>query len=140
MSSGFLCTDCGAYSLEDHVWGCMYSKFEPNGEEKKEKGGTKHDQGKPRISLIPYEFIAGLASVLTFGAKKYGSYNWTKGFDYSRLLDATYRHIGQFESGQDIDEESGLSHLLHATCGLMFLYMHTLLKLGNDDRWKRGTK
>lgn len=102
-------------------------------------GGTKNDTGKPRISLVPFEFIEGVAKIMTFGAKKYDAYNWTKGFEYSRLMDAIYRHLGSFERGVEIDEESGESHLLHAACGIMFLYMHRLLNLGTDNRWQRPT-
>lgn len=104
------------------------------------KGGTKHDTSKPRISLVPAEFIEGVAKVLTFGAAKYDAYNWVKGFDWYRLMDGVQRHLLAFERGEDIDPESGECHLLHATCGIMFLYMHWLLGLGKDTRWKRPTK
>lgn len=100
--------------------------------------GKKFDKGKPPISLIPYEFISGVATILEFGSSKYGRYNWSEGFDWHRLLDGVYRHLGQFESGQDLDEETKKSHILHAACGIMFLYMHWLLGLGKDTRWKRG--
>lgn len=99
----------------------------------------KKDAGKPMISLIPYEFLQGVAEVLGFGVKKYGPYCWTAGMDWSRLMDAAYRHLGAFEKGEDVDDESGLSHLLHLACCVMFLYMHQKLKLGKDDRWKRPT-
>ena len=100
--------------------------------------GKKFDNNKPPVSLIPYEFISGLARVLRFGAEKYDRYNWAEGMDWHRIIDGMYRHLGQFESGQDVDEETNECHILHLACGAMFLYMYWLLELGKDTRWKRN--
>lgn len=97
----------------------------------------KYDQGKPPVSLIPFEYLEGLALALKHGADKYEKYNWARGFNWSRLISASYRHLGAFESGEDLDKESGLSHILHLGCCALFLYMHTKLSLGKDDRWVR---
>lgn len=101
------------------------------------EGGTKHDKDKPDTSLVCYEFVYGIAQVLTFGKAKYGAWNWTKGFGYSRVYAAAIRHLGAWQTGEENDKESGLSHILHAACCLMFLYMHQKFNLGTDDRWKR---
>lgn len=74
--------------------------------------------------------------VLTFGAKKYAAWNWAKGISYSRLYDGIQRHLSAFWDREDSDPESGLSHLLHASCGMMFLYMMTLIRPDMDDRFK----
>ena len=108
-------------------------------EELSTKGGKKFDKGKPRVSLIPTEVISGLAEVLTFGAEKYGDLNWTKGIEYSRLIDATNRHLLKFQSGIDLDEESGKSHLLHCMANLTFLYWMSQNKKEFDDRWENGS-
>jgi hypothetical protein len=71
------------------------------------------------MSLIDPSFLTGVAQVLTFGANKYGKHNWRNGIHISRLVDAALRHINAFNSGLDLDEESGLEHLYHATCCLM---------------------
>lgn len=98
----------------------------------------KKDDGKPPISLIPYEFLEGTAKVLEFGARKYSAYGWADSdMEYSRIISAAYRHLGKFEKGEDIDSETGLSHLLHLSCCVMFLYMYRLTGLGKDNRWKR---
>lgn len=81
--------------------------------------GQKFDQGKPMLSLIDPSFLTGVAQVLTFGANKYGKHNWRNGIHTSRLVDAALRHINAFNSGLDLDDESGLGHLYHATCCLM---------------------
>lgn len=83
--------------------------------------GLKYDGGKPRIDLVTPEFVEGVAKVLTFGAEKYAAWNWAEGIDFSRLYASAQRHLGAWKKGQDFDEESGLSHLYHAACCLMFI-------------------
>jgi len=84
--------------------------------------GTKHDENKTRLDLIPPETVEALGKVLTFGCKKYSANNWRLGIDYSRVYSAIQRHLNAFwGEASDIDEESGLSHLSHALCGLSFL-------------------
>ena len=77
---------------------------------------------------------------MTFGAKKYDSHNWRRGFKWSRLLGAALRHILAFMGGQDKDPETNLSHLAHAACCIMFLLEHEAKGLGEDDRYKDITK
>lgn len=97
--------------------------------------GTKHDTGKSRVDLISPNFLLGVGDVLAFGAKKYDAWNWTKGIEYSRLIGAAMRHLLAFSSGEDVDKESGFSHLYHAACCLMMLSeMHPEM----DDRFKGG--
>lgn len=96
----------------------------------------KFDAGKPRISLVPVEAIEAMARVLTHGAAKYSDHNWRQGFAWSRLADATLRHLLAFMRGEDNDPETGESHLAHALCCLSFLYVHAVRKLGEDDRVK----
>lgn len=81
----------------------------------------KFDSGKPLMSAVVPEFREGLAKVLTFGANKYSRNNWLQGTEYLRLLDSVHRHIAAFERGEDLDPESGLSHLYHAATNLMFI-------------------
>lgn len=95
--------------------------------------GLKFDQGKPMMSLIDPSFLTGVAQVLTFGANKYGKHNWRNGIHISRLVDAALRHINAFNSGLDLDEESGLEHLYHATCCLMMASRFT--NTAWDDRY-----
>ncbi len=98
--------------------------------------GTKSDEGKNRLDLLPTESLEEIAKVLTFGAKKYADYNWTKGFTWSRLLGATLRHLFAFMRGEDKDPESGLSHLAHAGCCILFLLYHEKYHTDLDDRHK----
>lgn len=96
--------------------------------------GQKFDQGKPALSLIDRGAMEELAAVLTFGAKKYTAHNWRKGIEYSRLSDAALRHIFAFIDGEDLDVESGLPHLGHAMCCLMFLTWMSKNRIDLDDR------
>lgn len=98
------------------------------------KEGYKADEGKPRIGLVVPQFVWGVAKVMTLGAIKYDDYNWAKGMKWSRLYDAAQRHLLQFWSGEDNDNETALSHLLHAGCCIMMLYWHTMFRRDLDDR------
>lgn len=95
---------------------------------------TKHDHDKPRMDLLDPYAVEQLALVLGFGAKKYSAWNWTRGFQYSRLVGAALRHIFAFMRGEDLDSESGLSHLAHAMCCLMFLLSLTKRHPEFDNR------
>ena len=98
--------------------------------------GVKLDAGKPMMGLLPSAAITEVAKVLTFGASKYTAHNWRGGFKYSRLYDASLRHMHAYIDGEDKDPESGLSHLSHATCCLLMLIEHDLKGYGDDDRFK----
>lgn len=100
-------------------------------------GGTKNDTGKVPLSLVPYTAIEQEARVLAFGAAKYGKNNYKQGFEYSRLIDACLRHVYAFEQGEDLDLESGLSHLAHARCCLSMLMECIRIGTARDDRWKK---
>ena len=95
---------------------------------------VKFDNGKPPLGLIPRQALEAEAQVLAFGAEKYGRDNWRGGMAWSRLLDAALRHITAFVDGEDLDPETGLSHLAHARCCLAFLITYAELGLGTDDR------
>jgi hypothetical protein len=97
--------------------------------------GTKHDAGKVRLDLLPYESLEEIGKVLTFGASKYDDHNWRGGMAWSRLLGALLRHIFAWASGQDKDPETGLSHLAHAGCCIVFLLSYEKLGAGEDDRY-----
>lgn len=101
--------------------------------------GKKYDDQKPPIELIPYEALDEIAKVLAFGAKKYDAFNWTKGIEYRRLIGAAQRHLGAFNSGEDKDPESGLSHLAHVGCCIAFLLWHEKHRPDLDNRGFKAT-
>ena len=99
---------------------------------------VKQDKGKPDWSLVPFEALEGMVRVLEFGAKKYSRNNWQTngGFSYRRVLTACVRHLFAYMRGEDTDPESGLSHISHAQCNLLFLgyYLTNKEKFNKDDR------
>jgi hypothetical protein len=102
--------------------------------------GIKHDSEKPKHDLLPYESLDEIAKVLTFGEKKYEAGNWANGMQMRRLISAAYRHLGLFNSGEDIDPDSGLSHLAHAATNLVFAIWMQKNKPQFDDRWIKEIK
>lgn len=96
--------------------------------------GTKLDDGKNPLDLIATDWVEGTGRILQFGAQKYAAYNWSKGMKWSRVFSATLRHLYKWWRGEDIDPETGESHLYHASCNLMFLSEYELHGLGEDDR------
>lgn len=85
--------------------------------------GTKYDNGKLEYGLVPPLALEEMVKVLTFGAQKYSRENWRQVEDgRRRYFDALMRHLWAWKRGEEIDSESGLSHLGHAMCCLYFLY------------------
>ncbi len=101
----------------------------------KKSPGTKNDAGKPRISLIPKDAIWGIARGLSYGEKKYGTHNFRNGIEYSRLADACLRHLTAWLECENIDSESGNSHLDHALASLAMLKFMEVHRPEMDDRW-----
>jgi hypothetical protein len=102
----------------------------------KEKEFAKADNGKPTFELLPFDLLVDTNKVLEHGAKKYGVNNWRKtlGFKYSRCFNALLRHMFAWWSGEDLDPETGISHLAHAMCNLLFLTYHSKHNQSADDR------
>jgi len=83
--------------------------------------GRKYDSEKPQLYLLPPKSLYEVGKVLTFGAEKYDPHNWRKVENLqNRYSSAAMRHILAHIDGEDLDEETGLSHLAHAICCLMF--------------------
>ena len=98
--------------------------------------GIKFDVGKPPLGLLPWESLVEVSKVLAFGKQKYGAHNWRGGMEWSRLYDAALRHLSAFIRNEDIDQESGLHHLAHCGCCILFLLAFCLTNNGVDDRYK----
>lgn len=98
--------------------------------------GKKNDQEKPDLSLIPTDALWEMAKAFTYGANKYGRYNFREGIEISRLIAASMRHITQFNEGEDYDDETKSLHLGNAMAGLamaIYMYKH---KPEMDNRYK----
>lgn len=86
------------------------------------RDGSKHDGGKARWDLIPFRALEEIVLVLTYGANKYAPENWRKVPDARRrYIAALWRHVVRWACGERCDPESGLHHLAHAGCCILFL-------------------
>lgn len=96
--------------------------------------GRKDDSGKAPWHLLPPDALNHIALVLEYGARKYGDRNWEKGMAWSRPFSALMRHMWAWWRGEDRDPETGLSHLAHAGCCILFLLEYYGRSTGKDDR------
>ena len=100
-----------------------------------EKGsGARYNAGKPDFSLIPLSTLEDEARVWGYGKNKYVAWNWAKGMPWSVPLACALRHLAAWQSGEDIDAESGLPHLAHAMCNLRMLTLFSKTYTEGDDR------
>lgn len=96
---------------------------------------VKHNQGKPRMSLLPIGVLEDIIDVLEHGAAKYEEAdNWKNADRYSIYYDACQRHLSAWWKGKDYDEETKKSHLAHAVCCLVFLMAFQKYGFSRDDR------
>jgi hypothetical protein len=99
--------------------------------------GRKFDGGKLEYGLLPPLALEETVKVLTFGAQKYERDNWQKVPDANRrYFDALQRHVWAWKQGEQMDPESGIHHLAHAMCCLMFLYEHDIMYSLNNGEVK----
>lgn len=90
---------------------------------------------KVPFSTVPAPVIAELGLALLEGARKYGRHNYRVcGVRASVYYDAVFRHITSWFEGEDIDEDSGLSHVIKAIACLVVLRDSMLLENWVDDR------
>jgi len=97
--------------------------------------GKKFDSEKPEMYLLPPKATLEVGEVLSYGAKKYSPDNWKKvaGLE-QRYTSAALRHILAAMSGEELDEETGLSHEAHAICCLLFILENRLETRNQKER------
>ena len=110
--------------------------------------GIKFDKGKLRWGLLPIKPTQEIIKVLMHGEKKYthtiqgpegpqvvsGADNWKMIPDIpSRYYDALQRHVTAWRLGEKNDPESGLPHLAHAGCCVMFMLWDEITKTPKND-------
>ncbi len=102
------------------------------------KPALKFDNEKAPLDLLDRGWLTEVAKVMAFGAKKYARHNWRDGIAdaQSRYMAAAMRHIILWNEGSELDGESGLSHLAHASACLMFAQYLRYAHPTKDGRWK----
>jgi hypothetical protein len=90
--------------------------------------------------LFPWDAAEKIVDVLNFGAQKYAARNWEQGIKYGRVFAACIRHLTAWfmckVTGKTAkDPETGISHLGHAGCCLLFLLAYETRGMEKfDDR------
>ena len=100
-------------------------------------GGQKGTK-EAAFHLIMPQTLWELAEHNGKGAKKYSSYNWARGYNWSLSYAALQRHLNQFWGGEDIDSETGSKHVIAAMWHCMSLAYFMNTKLEMDDRPKEN--
>jgi hypothetical protein len=105
------------------------------------KKAQRFNRGKLELTQSSQELVAAAAVVFMKNSKKYnGKYddmNWKVGTTYTELINCLRRHLAQFETGVDIDKESGLPHIFLVAANIQMLLHNYLHFPENDDRDKR---
>jgi hypothetical protein len=102
------------------------------------KTGAEKGQKLARFNLIPADALWALAEHFGKGAEKYAPRNWELGTDWSLNFDAAQRHMWQWQSGYNVDEETGSSHLIAAAWHMLVLFHFATTHPELDDRPRRG--
>ena len=127
------------YTADGHeFYAKRFELVQPSSASSKASGGTKLDTKKVPMQLLSPIALAATAKVLAFGAAKpeYGPNNWRKGLEWDRLNGAILRHLSAFMVGEDLDPETGLPHIDHVACEVMFLQELYRTRKDLDNRHK----
>ena len=101
---------------------------------------TAAGRSKPSLfSTIPTAALLHLGEVMKLGADKYGAFNWRDTpVPAQTYVDAAGRHLLSWCDGEDLDPESGMSHLAHVmACCAIIIDAYENNKL-DDNRPTKG--
>lgn len=71
-----------------------------------------HGAVKPLLGLLPERFTLSVSLALTWGARRYSLRNWRHTpVRASTYVSAMRRHLDLWAAGEDVDPETGVSHL-----------------------------
>jgi len=91
--------------------------------------------GKVPLSTISGPVMGEVGLAMLEGARKYGRHNYRAiGVRASVYHDASMRHLLAWWEGQDIDPDSGLSHITKAIASLVVLRDAMINDKWSDDR------
>lgn len=94
---------------------------------------------KAPMSTVPAGVLAEVGVAMLEGASKYGRHNFrVAGVRASVYYDGVMRHLMAWWEGEDIDPDSGLSHVVKAITSLTVLRDAMLQEMWADDRPPRS--
>lgn len=95
---------------------------------------------KAPMWLLPPVALEQTAWVHKLGNDKYGPFNWRKtGVCATTYVSAIMRHLNAWRDGEDLDPESGISHIAHIATSCNILLDAAACGTLQDDRNKRPT-
>jgi len=100
----------------------------------KEEKALRYNEGKPQWGLVHYKSLEPMIRVLEFGSKKYAPNNWMKKMDRTKILESTQRHLAALMDGEEIDPETGISHIGNLMCNAMFYSYHFVINKENEPK------
>jgi hypothetical protein len=90
---------------------------------------------KTPLGLIPPSAMEEVAWVHKLGSDKYGPFNWREtGVCASTYVNAILRHLNSWRDGEDLDPESGRSHIAHIATSCNILLDAAACGTLEDDR------
>lgn len=98
-------------------------------------GGEKGSKAE-RFDLIPVDALTALARHYGRGAEKYSDENWLRGYDWKLSYAALQRHANAWWAGEDVDPETGSSHMTAVAWHAFTLFVFARRGKGTDSRRK----
>ena len=91
--------------------------------------------GKAPMSTVSAPVLLEVGVAMLEGARKYGRHNWrAASVRASVYYDASFRHLFAWWEGEDLDTDSGISHITKTIAGLMVLRDAMIQDKFIDDR------
>ncbi len=118
-------------------------EIKPRDEDTKKDSNPKDAVGvrKVAMSCVSAPVMAEVAVGMSEGARKYGRHNYrVAGVRNSVYYDATMRHLMLWWEGEDIDPDSGMSHITKAITSLVVLRDAMIQGMNTDDRPPKSPK
>lgn len=92
-----------------------------------------------QFCTVPFTVIAEVGVAMMEGAMKYSRHNYrVAGVRASVYVDAAIGHVVQWWEGEDLDPDTGLSHVTKAIASLVVLRDAMIQDMLNDDRPPRA--
>lgn len=109
-----------------------------------DKTGARKEVKLERFDLLPIGPLTELSRHYGRGALKYADRNWELGYPWGHSYAALMRHLTQWWDGEDIDPETGSSHMIavawHAFALMEFVNKHPEFDNRPNTKKKKSKK